>query len=310
MKKVLVFDVGGTKISHCIINEKGEILTDVGKINTPKSAGEIYDYLKKITEQNGNNFDLVAIATAGCVNNENTKVLGSTPNLPEDYYKLDFSTLSKKRVFIENDANAAAWAEYRVGTAKDYTDSIVLTLGTGVGGGIITGGKLLKGSQGVAGEVGSMKISYDNKRKCTCENYDCWESYASGTGLKITAEEIAQSDECFKSSIYKDKSPRDVTTYDIIEGIKVNDTYSQKVYDIWMHHIYCGLVSLVNIFNPECVILSGGLGDSADCDWLEKKLNDCSVVTPVKVAHSTMQNHTGMIGCAILALEKLGVRAS
>ncbi len=306
MRKVLVFDVGGTKLSHCIINSDGEIVSDVTKVPTPNKSVEIYQYLKEIITKHESTVDLISIATAGCVNNENTRVSGSTPNLPAGYPDLDFCALSAKPVFVENDANAAAWAEFRVGTAKDYKHSITLTLGTGVGGGIICDGRLLKGSQGLAGEVGSIKISYDNKRQCTCLNYDCWESYASGTGLKITAEEIADSDESFKKSIYSSKKPEDVTTYDIVEGVKANDEYSKKVFDLWHYHIFCGMVSLVNIFNPECIILSGGLGNSADCEKLEKMVNNGSVVSDVKVVHSTMKNYTGMIGCALLALEKRG----
>ncbi len=303
MKTALVFDIGGTKLSHCFVNENGEIISEITKIDTPRNSVLIYDYLKSIVAENEQSVDKIAIATAGCVNNENTKVVGSTGNLPLGYSELDFTSLSKKNVFIENDANAAAWAEYKIGAAKDFKHSIIITLGTGIGGGIIINNNLLKGSQGLAGEVGSIKISYDKKRKCSCKNYDCWESYASGTGLKITAEEIAKSDDLFKNSIYSDKSPTEITTYDIIEGTKQNDAYSKKVYDIWNYHIFCGLISLVNIFNPECIIFSGGLGAAADTNWLEKELNNQSVVSDVKIVSSHLKNHTGMIGAALMALE-------
>ncbi len=305
MKTVLVFDIGGTKTSHCLINQSGEIVSDIIKVHTPKTSAEIYEYLKTTIAEYDSKIDLVSIATAGCVNNENTKVSGSTPNLPAGYPDLDFSALSTKKVFIENDANAAAWAEFRTGTAKYYKHSITLTLGTGIGGGIIIDGKLLKGSQGLAGEVGSIKISYDNKRKCTCHNYDCWECYGSGTGLKKTAEELALTEKSFHDSIYANKKPEEITTYDIIEGTKKGDSYSTKVFETWHYHLFCGLVSLVNIFNPECIILSGGLGDSVYHEWLENTVNEHSVVSDVKIMHSTMKNNTGMIGAALLALEKI-----
>ncbi len=305
MKTALAFDIGGTKLSHCLINEKGEKISEIIKVPTPKTALEIFEYLKTTIKGYEGEIDVVSLATAGAVNNENTRVVSSTPNLPRGYSDIDFSTLSTLPVFVENDANAAAWCEFRLGEAKKYNHSIVLTIGTGIGGGIIINKHLLKGAFGLAGEVGSMRISYDKKRKCTCGNYDCWESYGSGTGLKKTAEETAQSDESFKNSIFASKQPKDVSTYDIISGLKTEDVYSRKVFDIWQYHIFCGVLNLVNIFNPEIVIFSGGLGEVIEIEKMEQKVNAESVVSDVKIICSNLKNETGMIGAALLAIEKI-----
>ena len=130
-----------------------------------------------------NNFNIVTIATAGVLNNENTKVLGSTGKLEEGYYTIDFQALSNKKVFVENDANSAAWAEYKIGASKGSNVSVMLTLGTGVGGGIIINDRILKGKSGAAGEM-HFKMYSDKRRKCTCGSWDCFEAYASGTALK------------------------------------------------------------------------------------------------------------------------------
>ena len=153
MKKALAIDIGGTKIFNTIIDESGKILTEVEKSSTPKTAEEIQDTLKNIIKKYEKEVDVIAIATAGDVNLSNNAVIGSTGNLPKGYREIDFSKLSSKRVFLENDANAAAWAEYKLGASKNTTVSILLTLGTGVGGGIIINDKLLKGRDGSAGEV-------------------------------------------------------------------------------------------------------------------------------------------------------------
>ena len=153
MKKALGIDIGGTKISYAIVDEEGNFLNEVHKIKTPKTKDEIFDTLACIVSEAENDVDFIAIATAGAVNNENTKVIGSTANLPSGYKDIDFSLLSNKKVFIENDANSAAYAEYKLGAAKGYNNSITLTLGTGVGSGIIINGKLLKGKSGAAGEM-------------------------------------------------------------------------------------------------------------------------------------------------------------
>lgn len=306
MKKVLAIDVGGTKLISSIINEKGEFLTEVEKTYTPKNINELINVFKEIISKHEEQIDMTALATAGAVNITNTRVESSTPNMPEGYNSIDFSSLSKKPVYVENDANAAAWAEYKTGAAIGEENTITVTLGTGVGGGFIVNGKLLRGKSGRGGEVGSMKIK-EHGRECTCHRKDCWESYASGIGLKKTAEEIAVNDEIFKSSIYAAKKPDEITTYDIIEGLKKNDEYSLKVFDIWKHDLITGLINITNIFDTESIIISGGMGEFINTKEIEDAVNSEIVVSPVKVKLAKAGNYSGMIGAALLACEKFDV---
>lgn len=303
MTKVLAIDVGGTKLVHAIINEKGEFLSEVKKTSTPKNIDELKQVFKNIIAENENIVDMTAFATAGAVNIENTSVDSSTPNLPDGYNKINFSKLSKKPVYVENDANAAAWAEYKVGAAQGEDNNITITLGTGVGGGFIVNGKLLRGKSGKGGEVGSMKIK-GSGRICTCHRKDCFESYASGTGLKYTAEETAQNDPIFSNSIYKNKLPKEVTTYDIIAGLKENDEYSKKVFEIWKSDLVIGLINITNIFDPESIIISGGMGEFINTDEIENRVNNEIVVAPIKVKLAKAGNYAGMIGAALLACQK------
>ena len=119
MNKALAFDIGGTKIYSSIIDETGKILSEIDKFHTPKSIDGILDILKGQIAKFENEVDFIAIATAGAVNNENTKLIGATINLPSGYKDIDFQKLSSKKVFLENDANCAAIAEYKLGAAKD-----------------------------------------------------------------------------------------------------------------------------------------------------------------------------------------------
>ena len=208
MKKALAFDIGGTKIYSSIIDETGRIVSEIDKFHTPKSIQGILDILKGQIAKLENEVDVIAISTAGAVNNENTAVNGSTGNLVSGYASINFQELSKKRVFLENDANSAAWAEYRIGASKGTNISVMITLGTGVGGGIIVNNKLLKGKSGAAGEM-HFKMYPDKRRRCTCGSWDCFEAYASGTALKVDAEEMLNNP--------------DVTTYDVMEGVKIGD---------------------------------------------------------------------------------------
>ncbi len=302
MKKILAIDAGGTKISYAVVDESGKFLNEIKTVPTPKTIEELIKVFKNIISENENNIDITAFATAGAVNINNTKVDSSTPNMPEGYNQLDFTSLSTKPVFVENDANCAAWAEYKIGAAKGEENTITITLGTGVGGGFIIDGRLLRGKSGRGGEVGSMKIN-GQKRICTCHRYDCWESYASGTGLKKTAEEIAQTD-IFKSSIFNTKTPQDVTTYDIIEGLNKNDEYSKTVFNIWKQDLITGLINITNIFDPESIIISGGMGKFIDTEEIQNAINSEIVVSPVKIKLAKAGNYSGMIGCALLACEK------
>lgn len=285
MKKALAIDVGGTKIYNTIINEKGEILTEVEKHHTPKTFNEIKALFEEIISKYEKEVDVIAFATCGAVNNANNGILGSTGNIAKEYPTMDFKSLSKKPVFVENDANAAAWAEHVIGASKGMPYSVMLTLGTGVGGGIILDNKLYKGKNGAAGEM-HFKMRTDKHRKCTCGSYDCFEAYASGTGLKRTAEEIS--------------GDPDITTYDVIEN--KDRPMMKKILETWQNDILEGIIGLANIFDPDVVVLSGSMAEFVDIEYLEKQANKEIVTTPFRVVKASAGNYSGMIGAALLAL--------
>ena len=287
MRKALAIDVGGTKIYSAIVNEKGKIIGDVEKFSTPKTFKEIKELFRKIIGKYEDNVDLIAFATCGAVNNKNDGILGSTGNIASEYPKMKFKMLSKKPVFVENDANCAAWAEHIIGAAKGMAYSVMLTLGTGVGGGIILDNKLYKGKCGAAGEM-HFKMRTDRHRKCTCGSYDCFEAYASGTGLKLTAEEISND--------------KEITTYDVIENKE--RPIMKKILEVWQNDILQGIIGLQNIFDADCVVLSGSMAEFADIEYLEREANKEIVTTAFKVKKATAGNYAGMIGAALLAFEK------
>lgn len=289
MRKALAIDIGGTKIYNTIVNDKGEIIAEVEKQATPKTFEEIEAVFKKIIAKYENEVDVIAISTCGAVNNSNDGILGSTGNIAKGYPNMNFASLSKKKVFVENDANAAAWAEHVIGASKGMADSIMITLGTGVGGGIIINNKLFKGKNGAAGEM-HFKLRTDKHRKCTCGGWDCFEAYASGTGLKRTAEEISENAE--------------TTTYDVIAGWKNNDPLMTKIFLKWQDDILAGLIGLANLFDPEVIVLSGSMAEFVDTDYLTEEVNREIITTPTKVVKAQSGNYSGMIGAALLALEE------
>lgn len=287
MRKALAIDVGGTKIYNTIINERGEIIEEIEKFSTPKTFGEIQKIFKDIISRRSKDVDVIAFATCGAVNNSNDGILGSTGNIAKEYPSMNFKALSEKPVFVENDANAAAWAEHIIGASKGMADSIMITLGTGVGGGIILNNKLFKGKNGAAGEM-HFKLRTDKHRKCTCGSYDCFEAYASGTGLKHTAEEISGNS--------------DITTYDVIDGWKKQDKLMCEIFNKWQNDILTGLIGLANLFDPEAIVLSGSMAEFVDTEYLTQMVNKEIVTTPTKIIKAQAGNYSGMIGAALLAL--------
>lgn len=287
--KSLGIDIGGTKIYAAVVDENGNICSEIKKYSTPKTRVEIENVLKEVISQFENEINVIGISTAGAVSNDNTRILGSTGNLCKDYPQIDFMSLSNKKIVLENDANCAAWAEYKIGAGKGKENLIILTLGTGVGGGIIINGQLLKGKNGAAGEM-HFKMSRNKRRPCTCGSFDCFEAYASGTGLKLTAQELSQNPA--------------MTTYDVIDGVKNNDELCIKILNTWQNDIIDGAIGLANIFDPDYIILSGSMAQFVDYEKITNAVNKELVTTPTKIIPAKFANNAGLIGAAILATSK------
>lgn len=306
----LGIDIGGTKISMACIS-RGEITGKILSYKTPSVSKEILSLILEGIEILKKEFDIkaIGIATAGAVNKENTRVVGSTGNLPKGYSDINFKEEIENKfgikTLIENDANAAAYAEFKTGAAIGHANTITVTLGTGVGGGIIVDGKLLRGKTGSGAEVGHMPLSWEKKRKCSCGDWDCWEAYASGTGYAVTAREMAINTPSEKrTEFFKDKDLTKLTTHDIISGLNQGDVFCKQVHETWLEFVLMGLISLTNIFDPDSIILSGGMAKFIDFNDLNKRLDARCHISKTKIIHAKAENNAGIIGGAMLALEK------
>ncbi len=289
MKKVLAFDIGGTKIAYAVIDEKGNFVNEIIKVTTPKTSSGIYELLKTVIKGLEDDIDGVAIATAGAINNDNNKIISHVGNLPEKYNELDFTALTSKPILLENDANAAGWAEFKLGAAKGTKNAVILTLGTGVGSGIIVDGKLLKGKSGSAGEM-HMRFGFGHERKCTCGLWDCLETYVSGNALTTDAK------------VYI--SP-EATSYDVIKGLKENNQKARAAFDHWQEYLENALVMMGNLFDPEVIVLSGSMAQFVEYDRLNKQANDDILTQPFELKPAKFENNAGMLGVALLLLERL-----
>lgn len=303
-------DIGGTKISAAVVFN-GKIVSEVLTYKTPDNIQEIQNITLDAIESLKELYSIkcVGIATAGTVNIKNTKVTGSTGNLPQGYSSIEFTKIIGEKfnikTYLENDANAAAYAEYKVGNAKGDHNTVIITLGTGIGGGIIVNGKLLRGKSGAAAEVGHIPINIKGKRPCTCGAWDCWESYASGTGFAKNAQEMAKELSQEEKKLYLgEKDPESLTTYDVIEGLKQDNSFAIRAHETWECFVLVGLVALANIFDPDSIILSGGMAKFSNLEKLNKELDSRIVTSKVKLLPAKAGNYAGIIGAAILAQEK------
>lgn len=289
-KKILAFDIGGTKIAYNLIDEKGKLLAETLKISTPQNSAEIFETLHNIVRKYETEISAVAIATAGEVSCDNDRIIASVGNMPKDYMYTEFGKLSSKPVYVENDANAAMWAEFRLGAAQGTKEAMLVAIGTGVGISFVVNGELLKGKSGAAGEA-HFKVNRGNQRKCGCGAYDCYEIYASGTALGIDAKEAYGDDK--------------ITSHDVIKGLKADDELAIKVFEVWEQDVVNGIIGLVNIFDPEVVVLFGSLTEFMDYKKLQDMVNNAIVTMPVVLKRAYFENDAAMIGVALIAVEKL-----
>jgi glucokinase len=314
-------DIGGTKIACSAITfqEDGQYsYTTPRTVATPTTANAFIDSiassLSLVMKDLGlSEFPAIGISTAGIVDSTTGSILGATGNLkaidrsPFPIAELLATKLGVKAsaIHVENDANAACFGEVAVGAAKGYKNVTMITLGTGVGGGLVIDGNLIRGGTFSAAEVGHMRISLTNDRACTCGRLGCWEAYASGTGLARTGRreirELPHSDVAL--DILQGKAVEELTTHDIVAAHQRGNTLAIQLLDKWHLHIATGLGNLMNVLDPEVVVIGGGMAQFVEASKLQDYLNE-RIMNPMQdtpIRFATLGNDAGMIGAAALA---------
>lgn len=301
-------DLGGTKILAGLVTGS-KLLGEPIKIPTPKGPENIIktllDAIEKLQKESlvlG-----VGISTAGIVDPSSGELVGSTGNIPGwEGTKLKHLIQNKTalRTVVENDANAAAYGECHASGLGNKTCVVMVTLGTGIGGGIILNGRLYRGAHYAGGEVGHIKISMEHKRLCTCDQWDCWEAYGSGRGLLATGWELVQgvSEEQSPLAGKKDK----LTTQDIIEAAKSGDIIGKKALQLYHEHVAFGLAALCQTLDPDCFVLSGGMSKFVDLKLLKELVQDRTLPTisgKLEIYPSCLGEAAGLVGAGQLVLD-------
>lgn len=304
----LGIDLGGTNIRAAAVRDN-EIITETERIPTPDGRDNIIEgVLELISKFQKDVLVGVGIATAGIVNGDTGEIIGSTGNLPGWSGTPLKQVLEAKLgvpVHVENDANAAGYAEARIEALKRKRCVVTVTLGTGIGGGIVMHGRLFRGANWAAGEVGHIKIALDNKRLCTCGLFDCWEAYGAGRGVIQTAQELLEGVTEAQSPLAK--NVEEITTYEIFDASDAGDIMAQKIVNRWHEHISHGLVNIAHILNPDCFVITGGLSENVDFRLLEDMVADrClpRVGESIEIRQSALQGQAGIIGAAQFVIDE------
>ncbi|MCX6403421.1 MAG: ROK family glucokinase [Actinobacteria bacterium] len=314
MSLAIGVDLGGTKIAAGVVNENGQVIDQL-VVPTPKdtSAAVVSELAKTIQSlaQKHSVVD-VCVAAPGFVDAARTEVL-FTANLPMRNVKLkaELEKLTFLNVVIENDANAAAWAEYKFGAAVGSENAVMLTLGTGLGGGLITNGELVRGAFGVAAEVGHMTLIQEGLQ-CGCGLQGCWEQYASGSALLRIARKLAQKyrDEADILLSLGDRTPEGVEGIHITQAAEKGCPIALRAFNEVAKSLGSGMASLAALLDPQIFVIGGGVSQGSDyflnaaAESFSKNLTarDYRPIAQIKLAK--MGNDAGLIGAADLARRK------
>jgi glucokinase len=312
-------DIGGTKMSSALVNPEGQ-MNGFQHIATPTESELFLNAIETLVKEHQrvepqHSFLGLGIATAGIVDPIEGKILGATGNLPAVRGISSLKQILESRlgipVMVENDANAAAYGEARGGAAKGFRNVLMITLGTGVGTGIIIDGKILHGAHFSAGEGGHIFISQAKERLCTCGKWDCWETYASGTGLGKTAHRMLKATPNADTSqlMVGKTSVEEVTTHDVIAAFRSGDPLAEKMLDAWHVHVATGLASLLNVLDPDITVVGGGMAQFVDFPTLLRLTQERSMVAGgdgLNLVPATLGNQAGIVGAAFLARDQAG----
>ena len=309
-------DLGGTNIAGGLVDEKYRILKRLSvPTNKERSAEAILDDVCSLCLElcRAEGIDIssvnsIGLASPGVANRlcGTVEYCSSLPFRNFDVCRYISGKTGVSSVFVENDANAAALGEALAGAARGTKNSVMITLGTGVGGGVIINGRIYSGFNFAAGELGHTVIEYDG-RPCSCGRRGCWEKYSSATALiSMTAEAVAEYSQNGAETVMSKVDKIDGRT--AFDAMRKGDTAGKEVVDKYVKYLACGLTNMINIFQPEMLSIGGGISNEGELllSMLEPQVHakryGAGFVKGTKICIARLGNDAGIIGAANLWL--------
>ena len=311
-------DLGGTNIAAGIVDKDLNLLyTASVPTGADREAALIMDDMAALCRTLCADHDIalseiesIGIASPGIANHD-TGVVEYANNLPFRKFPIAQmlrERLGVERIRLENDANAAAWGEAVAGAAKGTTNSIMITLGTGVGGGIIIDNHVYSGFNYAGAELGHIVIEV-NGAQCSCGRKGCWEAYSSATGLiRMTKEKIEECEKAGRPTLMKKMAEEKgkISGRTAFDAKRAGDEAASEVVDKYVLYLAEGLSNIVNIFQPEVISLGGGVSNEGDylldllMPLIRERVYGGNIVLATKICVAKLGNNAGIIGAAML----------
>ncbi|WP_199424238.1 ROK family glucokinase [Actinotalea solisilvae] len=306
-------DIGGTKIAAGVVDEDGVILAKAKRKTAARDAAEIDRAVADLYTELAAQYEVSAlgVAAAGFIGSDRATALFGANIAWRDYPLRDRIAelvADDVRIVVENDANAAGWAEFQFGVGRDVDDMLLLTVGTGLGGALVVGGRLVRGAWGVAAEVGHLRV-VPQGHQCGCGLHGCWEQYASGSALVREARAAAAAHPSRATRLVElaDGRPDKVSGPSVTQAAKEGDPLSIELLAELGRWIGEGSASVAALLDPALVVIGGGVGAAGDL-LLEparaaylSQLSGRGFRPEARIELAAMGNDAGIVGAADLA---------
>jgi glucokinase len=305
-------DIGGTKVLGGVVDDDGTVLEQARRETPAEDTKETLERIVDVIEELSAKHDVeaVGIGAAGWIDADRSRVLYA-PNLAwrDEPLRDEIQARISVPVVVENDANVAAWAEFRYGAAKDADDSMVMfTIGTGIGGGIVLGGKIVRGAHGIAAELGHV-LAVPDGHLCGCGARGCIEQYASGNALTRFAREMAIENPARATALLidADGDPEKLTGRMVTGAAQAGDEVALEAFGLAGYWLGQVLADMVQIFDPQVIVVGGGVIDAGDLLMTPAKeayivrLAQRGKLPVAEIIAAQMGNVAGVVGAADLA---------
>ena len=312
MANAIGIDVGGTKVLGGVVTDNGEILATARR-DTPREGGRalteaIANVATELAQQHS--VESIGISAAGFISSDRQTML-ATPNISNwNGVNLvhELTEILHKKIVLENDANAAAWGEFKFGAGRGRNDLMMLTLGTGVGGGLILDGSVFRGAFGIGAELGHMRLIPDGQL-CGCGIRGCLEQYASGSALMRHAREAIDASPLLARNLLErgDGSIEGLKGQHITDAARDGDPVAIAAFNTMANYLGAGIASLCAVIDPSCIVLGGGVIDAGEL-FLAPTRESALRLIPFSGKHpypeivsAELGNHAGLVGVADLS---------
>jgi len=308
-------DLGGTKVETALVDARGKILSShryptQAEKGADRIIADVVACVNQCLSKGGEEAQALGIGIAAQVNQSG--VVLSSPNLgwKDVPLKAMLEEKLKLPVFVINDVRAASWGEWHFGAGRGVDDLVVVFVGTGIGGGVVSGGRMLEGCSNTAGEIGHSTLIVEG-RNCHCPNKGCLEAYAGGWAIAERAQEAIRNDpEAGENLVSLAGSIENITATIVTQAYREGDSLAFQLIRETAQYLSAGLVSVVNAFNPCLLVLGGGVIEGLPemvktVEAFIRKKGLKPAVEKLKLVKAELGNEAGFVGAAVMALAEL-----